>query len=512
MQEVYNLIVVRWSFFQNLLLEHINLSLFAISLSLIIGFLIGVCISEYQKSSKLVLNVINIAYTIPAISLLGFLIPFSGIGNTTAVIALVVYGLLPIVRTTYVGLVNIDAQVIEAAYAMGSTRWQVMYRIKLPLAMPQIIAGLKNMVVTIVAFAGIASFIGAGGLGVAIYRGITTNNTAMIIAGSLIIAILAVVFDFYVGIIDKLTDYHYRKKKVQWCLLVMMTTAILAVPVSSINFQSAKIFRIATKAITEQYIIGEMLKVLIEEQTDITVELTHGVGGGTTNIHPAMVKGEFDMYLEYTGTGWNTVLKEESIYQETKFNELQQKYYDKFQFVWVAPYGFNNTYGLAVQKDIAQKYQMKTFSDLAVHAPSLTIGAEYGFFELQDGYPLLQKNYHMNFKSTLNVDLGLKYETMRQHKVDVINIFTTDAQLHDPTIIVLEDDLHIYPSYLASNVLRQAAITKYPEVVDILRQLENKLDDTTMMRLNYDVDVKHQEPTDVAYQFLAEQQLVRGVA
>lgn len=510
MQEVYNLVVTRWAFFQNLLFEHINIALFAIVLSLILGFIIGVVISEYQKSSKIVLNVINIAYTIPAISLLGFLIPFSGIGNTTAVIALIVYGLLPIVRTTYVGLVHIDAQIIEAAYAMGSTRWQVLYRIKLPLAAPQIMAGLKNMVVMIIAFAGIASFIGAGGLGVAIYRGITTNNTAMIVAGSLIIALLALWFDFYVGILEKLIDYHYRKKKVQRILLGIMTIVISVVPISSINFQRQKVLRIATKPMTEQYIIGEILQEYIESQTDVIVELTHGIGGGTTNIHPAMLKGEFDMYVEYTGTGWNTVLKEATIYQETQFEELQQKYHDNFQLTWAIPYGFNNTYGLAVQKDIAQQYQIRTFSDLARQASQLTLGAEYDFFELEDGYSLLQQTYGMQFQSTVDLDIGLKYEAMRQKQVDVINIFTTDGQLNDPSLVVLEDDLQIYPSYLAVNVLREDAVAKYPEVVNVLRQLENQLDDETMVRLNYAVEKEQQEPADVAHQFLTERQLVGG--
>jgi osmoprotectant transport system permease protein len=206
--EMVRLLQTRWGFFLELLLEHLQISLISIMLAMIIGLLIGILISEFQKSSKLVIGVVNFIYTIPSISLLGFLIPLSGIGNTTAVIALTVYALLPMVRNTHTGLTNVNPLLLEAATGMGSTRLQVLTKIKLPLAMPIIIAGIRNMAVMTIALAGIASFIGAGGLGVAIYRGITTNNKAMTMVGSLLIAILAIAVDFLIGILEKKVKRH----------------------------------------------------------------------------------------------------------------------------------------------------------------------------------------------------------------------------------------------------------------------------------------------------------------
>ena len=165
--------------------------------------MLGILISEFKKTAKPTLGIINFLYTIPSISMLGFLIPFSGIGNVTAVIALMVYALLPMVRNTYTGMTNVDSAILEAAKGMGSTRIQVLFKIKLPLAMPVIVSGIRNMVTMTIALAGIASFIGAGGLGVSIYRGITTNNTAMTMIGSLLIALLALVMDFLLGFIEK---------------------------------------------------------------------------------------------------------------------------------------------------------------------------------------------------------------------------------------------------------------------------------------------------------------------
>jgi ABC-type proline/glycine betaine transport systems, permease component len=203
MRDVWNIFVERWDFFSRLLLEHIKISLIAIAIATVIGLLLGIFISEYKRTRPFVLSLINIIYSIPSISLLGFLIPLSGIGNTTAIIALSIYALLPMVRNTDTGMDNIDPAVIESARGMGSTPFQILYKIKLPLALPVIIAGLRNMVVMTIALAGIASFIGAGGLGVAIYRGITTNNAAMTLAGSLLIALMAIFSDLLLGQAEK---------------------------------------------------------------------------------------------------------------------------------------------------------------------------------------------------------------------------------------------------------------------------------------------------------------------
>ena len=206
--EIIDLAQNRWDFFLELLIEHVQISLLSITIAMVIGLAIGILISEYQKSSKVVIGIVNFIYTIPSISLLGFLIPLSGVGDTTAVIALSVYALLPMVRNTHTGLNNVSPLLVEAATGMGSTRVQTLVKVKLPLAMPVIISGIRNMAVMTIALAGIASFIGAGGLGVAIYRGITTNNKAMTLMGSLLIAVLAIVVDFLIGRAEKLTRRH----------------------------------------------------------------------------------------------------------------------------------------------------------------------------------------------------------------------------------------------------------------------------------------------------------------
>lgn len=209
LKDLFHLYAERWHFFLNLTIQHLEISLIAIVIAIIIGLGLGILISRYRHLCSPVLGLTNFIYTIPTIALFGFLIPFSGIGNFTAIIALTVYALLPMVRNTYTGLTGIDREIIEAARGMGSTSAQILFRIQLPLAFPVILSGLCNMVVMTIALTGIAAFIGAGGLGIAIYRGITTNNGALTIAGSLLIALLALLTDCLIGRYEN----HFKKKR-----------------------------------------------------------------------------------------------------------------------------------------------------------------------------------------------------------------------------------------------------------------------------------------------------------
>lgn len=207
-KEVFALYAERPEFFQKLLWEHLRISMTAVSIAAVLGMALGILMSAHQRAAPFVLGFVNVAYTIPSISLLGFLIPFTGIGDRTAIIALTVYALLPMVRSTYTGLTTVDGAVIEAAKGMGSTPEQILWRIKIPLAIPMILSGLRSMVVMTIALSGIAAFIGAGGLGVAIYRGITTNSAKMTLAGSLLIAVVALLCDLLLG----RAEHYFRKK------------------------------------------------------------------------------------------------------------------------------------------------------------------------------------------------------------------------------------------------------------------------------------------------------------
>lgn len=508
LQELIQVFIEQFDFFIHAFFTHIKISFISVYFASVLGIGLGLWISKHKKYAQGVISAVSLLYTIPSIALLGFLISISGIGNTTAIIALTLYGLLPMVRSTYTGLLEVDPVLIEAARGMGSDEKQILKNVKIPLAFPFIFSAFRNMTTMTIALAGIASFVGAGGLGVAIYRGITTNNVMMIYIGSILVAALAILTD---GCLQLLETYFitYRKRGLAFIRYSFRFAWIVVVLVLFPYEYHSNVIKIAGKPTTEGYILAELVSITIEEHTDLKVKLTHGIGGGTGNIHPAMVKGDFDIYSDYTGTIWQVVLKEEEPYNERRFYELNTKYLMEYGLMFKGLYGFNNTYGLAVHKEIADRYQLKTYSDLAKFSNQLIFGAEYDFYQREDGFNALKDAYHFQFKKVVDLDNGLKYQAMANKQIDVMTIFTTDGMLTSSDVVVLEDDLMFYPSYLAGSVIRQATLEEYPQLEDVLLLLENRISDQEMAQMNYEVEVLNKKPSEVAYAFLKEKGLLK---
>ena len=510
--EMIRLFQERGDFFLQLTLEHIAISLVAIVLAIVIGGAMGILIAEVDRIAQPTLLVVNFLYTIPSIAMFGFLLPFSGIGNTTAIIALTLYALLPMVKNTHTGLKNVDPLLIEAAVGMGSTRFQVLRRIALPLAMPVILAGIRNMTTMTIALAGIASFIGAGGLGIAIYRGITTNNAALAFDGSLLIACLALLADTVLSRVEK-RAFRRRSgvKGRSWRKFAAVSLALILAGGAYAFFQGTKtaVIRIATKPMTEQLILGEMLKLVIEQDGRLKVALTPGVGGGTSNIMPAMEHGDFDLYPEYTGTGWLKVLKRTDIYDESRFDELCDEYRKRYRMEWLGMTGFNDTFGILVRRDLAERYHLKTYSDLARVAPQMNFGAQYDFFEREDGFPAMCRAYGMNFASTVDLDIGLKYQALDEGKLDSLIVFTTDGRLSKANGVVLDDDKNFFTSYECGMVVREEVLSAHPELRDLLKNFDGLISEAEMAQMNDAVESGGEEPRAVARRFLEEKGVLR---
>lgn len=267
--------------------------------------------------------------------------------------------------------------------------------------------------------------------------------------------------------------------------------------------------KIASKPMTEQYILTEIIAQLIEAETDYEVEITKGVGGGTTNIHPALVKGDFDLYPEYTRTAWLNVLKKEEMEKDDdKLYEQLLTEYDALGLTWTGLYGFSNTYGLAVRQDTAAQYGLDTYSDLAAAAGELTFGGNPDYIELETGYPRLCAAYNMQFKDVVQMEIALKYEALNNNEVDVINAFTTDAQLAANDLVLLTDDQVFFETFEAGTVVRKDALEKYPELQGVLEKLNGLITEDEMQQMNYEVEVNGREDREVAHEFLAGKGLV----
>ncbi|QRN86402.1 glycine/betaine ABC transporter substrate-binding protein [Clostridia bacterium] len=266
---------------------------------------------------------------------------------------------------------------------------------------------------------------------------------------------------------------------------------------------------IASKPMTEQYILVEMLTQLIESNSDIVVEQKLGIGGGTSNIHPGMINGEIDIYPEYTGTGWLFVLKQDLINDpQALYEAVKEQYKSDFDIVWSELYGFNDTYGIAMKKEVAEAMNIKTYSDLAKVSDQLALGAEYDFYEREDGYPGLEAAYGFDFDDKVELDIGLKYQAIGSDQVDAINIFSTDGRLKEFGLVVLEDDMNFFPSYFAATLVRQETLDMYPELTSILAMMDGLISNEEMTEMNYLVEIEDMDPKQVAMDFLTQKGLL----
>ncbi len=274
---------------------------------------------------------------------------------------------------------------------------------------------------------------------------------------------------------------------------------------------SQKPIQIASKPMTEQFILTEMLKLVIEDNTDYTVNITKGVGGGTGNIQPAMEKGDFDLYPEYTSTAWQFVLDKKDIppYDQL-LKQLQEAYKKDYNFEWVGMYGFSDAFGLVVRNEIAKEHNLKTYSDLGAVSSALIFCAEPDFYERADGFDALCETYGLQFKEQKDMDIGLKYQAINAGQVDVMDIFTTDAALANSDVTVLEDDKHYFIDAYCGTVVRAETLEKYPGLREALMKMEGILSNDEMTQLNYLVENEKRDETEVAKEFLQSKGILNG--
>lgn len=268
--------------------------------------------------------------------------------------------------------------------------------------------------------------------------------------------------------------------------------------------------QIAAKDFTEQYILGEILKMVVEEYTDYDVELTAGIAGETSIIMPAMEKGDFDLYAEYDSTAWMTVLKQPMTTDVDYMHlELDKRYKEKYDMIWTGYFGFDNAYSLAVRKETADKYQLKTFSDLVKVSDQMILGSGYEFYEREDGFDGLQEKYQFRFKETTEMNLGLKYNALLDGQVDVITIYRTDGRALRPDVTVLEDDLVYFPPAMGGTLVRAEALTEYPGLEDALNVLNGAITNDEMQEMNAAVDLDGKDAKKVAKEFLQKKGLIK---
>ncbi|HEM4634547.1 ABC transporter permease/substrate-binding protein [Streptococcus suis] len=486
------------------LFEHLRISLLALIIAIAIAVPLGLILSSKKRLTEWSLQITGIFQTIPSLALLGLFIPFMGIGTLPAVVALVIYAIFPILQGTLTGLGEIDPSLEEAATAFGMNKWEKLKKFKLALAMPILMSGIRTASIMIIGTATLAALVGAGGLGSFILLGIDRNDSALILIGALSSAVLAVLFGYGIRLLqDK------KPKTILLALLVTLFT-VGASYVPMLNF-STKQLVIAGKLGAEPEILINMYKLLIEDQTDIKVEIKPNFGK-TSFLYEALKSGSIDIYPEYTGTITSTLLKNSSMDLSTNSDEVytyaKEAILEQDGLMYLAPMAFQNTFALAVTEDYAQKNGIEKISDLAKVQQTAVAGFSLEFNDREDGNIGLKNLYNLQL-NVKTMEPALRYEAIKSGNVQIIEAYSTDSKVVTYKLKILEDDKELFPPYQAAPLLTKETLDKYPELEQVLGALAGKISTEEMTQMNYAVDVEGKSAEQVAREYLEKENLLK---
>ena len=299
----------------------------------------------------------------------------------------------------------------------------------------------------------------------------------------------------------------YLMQSIRRIFLLLWLAVITMVLMSACN--SSNGIKVGSKDFTEQFILGEMYALVLENQ-GLTVERKLNLGG-TPVAQAGLQSGEIDLYPEYTGTALLTILKEPANSdREQVYKTVADSYKQKFNLIWLEPAPMNNTQALVITPAISEKSGIKTISQMVEKASQLTMIGPPEFEAREDGLPGLKKAYgEFKLKKYIPADPGLRYKTLSNGQADIAVAFATDGEISSFKLVVLDDDKKLFPPYQVAPVVRQEIIDTNPAIRDALNTLSSKLTNETMQRLNYEVSGKQREPAEVAKDFLTQEGLLK---
>lgn len=500
-----------WAELLTLTREHIFLVLLSTGAAVVIGVPLGVLLTRIRSLQTPVLGFANIMQTVPSLALFGLLIPIpfiGGIGARTAIIALALYALLPVIRNTVTGILGIDPKIRESAIAMGMTDWQRLKLVELPLAMPVMLTGIRVAVVISVGVATVAAAVGAGGLGTYIFRGLRQNDNNLLLAGAIGSAVLALFFDFVLGQFQKSFEIGKRvsveHRRLLALVVVFVITCLIIVSYLSRGpsppIQSQSKIVVGSKDFTESIILAEILTQMLEKNG---VQVTRQFELGGNLAHDSLLSKQIDVYPEYTGTAYTAILKHKPIMDtQAVYDQTKTEYADKFKLDVSPPLGFSNDFAILVRGEVARKDNLKTISDAVPLAKNWQAGFGQDFMSRADGYAGFAKAYGFHFsRNPREMDLSLTYRALQSGELDIIAGNSTDGLISALDLFQLEDDKHYFPPYQAVFVARDEVSAALREIFEKMR---NSISTDEMRRLNYEVDGNKRPSKDVASEWISK--------
>jgi osmoprotectant transport system permease protein len=488
--------------------QHVLLVGASTMVAILAGVPIGILAARRPRLGSPIVWLANVVQTIPSLAMFGFLLPLpliGGLGARVAIFVLILYALLPIVRTTTAGLRSVDGVLIEAGTAMGMTPWQLMREVELPLALPSIVAGIRVAAVIGVGTATIAAAVGAGGLGEYIFRGLSMVDSTVILAGAVPSALLALAIDGVLTLTERAlkTGGGPRKRLAAVVATTALVACAAAAAIAYTREDRADVVRVGSKNFTEQIILGEIVAQTIEARTSLRVERRLNLGG-TFICDRALRSGDVDAYVEYSGTALTAIFHQRAESGSTGVFEDVRVRYAAAGVTLLDPLGFENTFAMLIRGDMAARLGVRTLSDAAAHAASWRAGFGYEFLEREDGFPGLARAYGLRFAARpIAMDLSLIYRALAEEQVDFVAGDATSGLIDAYGLVMLEDDRHYFPPYHAAIVARAAALLAHPDLRAALTSLSGRISVADMRRMNRAVDAERRDPADVAREFLA---------
>ena len=498
-------------------LEHIGITAASIVCAILIGVPLGILICNVKYTDKPVLGFANIIQAIPSIAFIGLMIPLLHSGNGPAVFIITLYALLPIIKNTYTGLKNISPDIIEVSKGIGLNGFQRLFRVQLPLALPVILAGIRISAVTSVGLVTLAYYIGGGGLGEIIIKGITNSHNSAVLAGSILACLLALLVDLFFALLEKLIvpkgivpkNKKDTPKKLKAKGIMRLTSLILLIVILCISLIVPAAIRphydlkFASKRSLEPDLIGNIYADYIEEKTDLLIE--RNSSASNAKLLNISLQDDVDMSIFYSGSIYAEVLEKtmDSTTSLETITEDVRKFMEKQNVKTLNHLKFNNTYVLACKPEFAKKHNLKTISDLAALSYSMNLklaSSEYFISETRtDTFQYLSKFY--GFSNKVSVDSSS--ENLRYKKeYDFIDAYATDGLLFENNLVTLEDDLGFFPKYNMIPVITEKAANEHPKLVGIMEELNEYLTLDAMIQMNKKVSVEKQSIKKVAHEFV----------
>jgi osmoprotectant transport system permease protein len=489
-----------------LLAQHVFLVAVSTTIAALIGVPLGIFASRRPRLAAPFVAIANIAQTVPSLAMFGFLLPvplIGGVGARAALAVLILYGLLPIVRSTIVGITGIDKSIREAGVAMGMMPRELLRQIELPLALPSIVAGIRVAAVVGVGSATIAAAIGAGGLGQYIYRGLSMVDSAVILAGAIPAALLALGVDGGLLWLERRLSPRRRRRsrRAVEAIAVALIGAVL-VGSAALSARASASIVVGSKNFTEQLILGEIVAQTIERETGMRVERQLNLGG-TLICDRALLSGDIDVYVEYTGTALTAIFHQQPSNDPGAVREKVRELYAGTGRTLLAPLGYDNTFAILVRGADARTRGLRTIDDAAKVAPEWKAGFGYEFLDRPDGFKGLAKTYGLMFRAPPQaMDLTLSYRALASGQVDLIAGDATAGLIRALDLFQLADNRRYFPPYDAVPVAHASTLLRYPKVRRALERLAGRITAADMQEMNNAADARRENPADIARTFL----------